>query len=211
LDGKIATRGGESQWITGTESRARAHELRHEYDAILVGAGTALADDPLLTDRSGKPRRKPLSRVLLDESLKIPVNAKLVATNLEAPLIIFAGQNAEPAKLDLLRSSGVEIVCDKSNGRDLPAVLTELGRRSIQSVFVEGGASVAGKLLEAGLVNKVSFFLAPIIIGGRDAPSAIGGAGAERLAYALRLHNVEIVRRGEDIEVTGYPELSDNG
>ncbi len=209
LDGKIATRTGESQWITGPESRARVYELRYEYDAILVGAGTALADDPLLTDRSGKPRRKPLARVLLDENLKIPGNAKLVATAGEAPVIIFAGQKAESAKLDLLRAAGVEVVCDESNGRDLRAVLSELGGRSIQSVLVEGGAGVAGKLLEAGLVNKVSFFLAPIIIGGQDAPGAIGGDGIERLADALKLHNLEIVRRGEDIEVTGYPSKSE--
>ncbi len=170
LDGKIATRIGESQWITSLESRARVHELRYEHDAILVGAGTALPDDPLLTDRSGKPRRRPLVRVLL---------------------------------------AGVDVVCDESNGRDLNAVLSELGRRSIQSVLVEGGAGIAGKLLEAGLVNKVSFFLAPIIIGGQDARGAVGGAGVERLADALKLHNLEIVRRGEDIEVTGYPGKSE--
>jgi diaminohydroxyphosphoribosylaminopyrimidine deaminase/5-amino-6-(5-phosphoribosylamino)uracil reductase len=192
-----------------TSERARVHELRHEYDAILVGAGTAMTDDPLLTDRSGKARRKPLLRVLLDESLKISVKAKLVATVAEAPLIIFAGQKAESGKLDLLRSAEVEVVCDESNGRDFLYILTELGTRSIQSVLVEGGATVAGKLLEAGLVNKVSFFLAPIIIGGREATSAIGGVGAARLADALRLHNVEILLHGEDIEVTGYPQLSE--
>lgn len=209
LDGKIATRTGESQWITGAEARARVHELRHEYDAVLVGAGTATVDDPLLTDRSGKLRSKSLIRVLLDEGLKIEANAKLVTTATEAPLIIFAGKQVETAKLNLLRSSSVEVVCDEANGRDLSSVLTELGSRSIQSVLVEGGATVAGKLLEAGLVNKVSFFLAPIIIGGREAPSAIGGAGAARLVDALRLQNVEIVRRGEDIEVTGYPGKSE--
>jgi diaminohydroxyphosphoribosylaminopyrimidine deaminase/5-amino-6-(5-phosphoribosylamino)uracil reductase len=168
-----------------------------------------MTDDPLLTDRSGKARRKPLLRVLLDESLKISVKAKLVATVAEAPLIIFAGQKAESGKLDLLRSAEVEVVCDESNGRDFLYILTELGTRSIQSVLVEGGATVAGKLLEAGLVNKVSFFLAPIIIGGREATSAIGGVGAARLADALRLHNVEILLHGEDIEVTGYPQLSE--
>ncbi|MDQ1638860.1 MAG: diaminohydroxyphosphoribosylaminopyrimidine deaminase [Pyrinomonadaceae bacterium] len=209
LDGKIATRTGQSQWITGPESRARVHQLRREYDAILVGAGTASVDDPLLTDRSGQSRRAGLIRVLLDEDLKIPANAKLVATAAEFPLIIFAGQKAAAAKLDLLRSSGVEVICDEANGRDLLAVLIELGVRSIQSVLVEGGATIAGKLLEADLVNKVSFFLAPIIIGGCEAPSAIGGAGAERLVDALRLQNIEIVRRGEDIEVTGYPAKSE--
>ncbi len=208
LDGKIATCTGDSQWITGPESRARVHELRHEYDAILVGAGTALADDPLLTDRSGKQRRGPLVRILLDQSLNIPLTAKLVTTTAEAPLIIFAGKDAGASKLDLLRSSGVEVVSDKANGRDLHAVLTELGGRSIQSVLVEGGATVAGKVLEAGLANKVSFFLAPIIIGGRDAPGAIGGAGAGQLVDALKLHDVEIARHGQDIEITGYPGKS---
>jgi diaminohydroxyphosphoribosylaminopyrimidine deaminase/5-amino-6-(5-phosphoribosylamino)uracil reductase len=207
LDGKIATRTGESQWITGAESRSRVQQLRHEYDAIMVGAGTASVDDPLLTDRSGQPRRKGLIRILLDEDLKLPTDAKLVSTTAEAPLLIFAGQKADNAKLEFLRSLGVEVVRDEANGRDLLAVLHELGARSIQSVLVEGGATVAGKLLENGLVNKVSFFLAPIIIGGRDAPSAIGGAGAQRLVDALRLHDVEVVRRGEDIEVTGYPQV----
>ncbi|MEP6742852.1 MAG: bifunctional diaminohydroxyphosphoribosylaminopyrimidine deaminase/5-amino-6-(5-phosphoribosylamino)uracil reductase RibD [bacterium] len=207
LDGKIATRAGESRWITGPESRARVHELRHEYDAILIGAGTALADNPLLTDRSGKSRRMPLARVLLDEHLKIPVDAQLVATAGEAPLLIFAGQQAEKGKVESLRSLAAEVISDKDNGRDLLSVLTELGRRSIQSVLVEGGASVAAKLLEGGLVNKMSFFFAPVIIGGREPPSAIGGQGVERLADALRLRDVEITRRGEDIEVTGYPEL----
>lgn len=207
LDGKIATQTGESQWITGPESRARVQQLRHEYDAILVGAGTASVDDPLLTDRSGQARRNVLIRVLLDEDLKIPAEAKLVTTAAEAPLLIFAGQKADNAKLEFLRSLGVEVVRDQANGRDLMAVLQELGARSIQSVLVEGGATVAGKLLENGLVNKVSFFLAPIIIGGRDAPSAIGGAGAERLVDALRLRNVEVVRHGEDLEVTGYPQF----
>ena len=205
LDGKIATRTGESQWITGPESRARVHELRHEYDAILVGTGTVLVDDPLLTDRSGRQRRRPLARILLDQRLTIPLNAKLVTTTADAPLIIFAGKDAETSKLDLLRSSGVEVLSDKAEGRDLFAVLTELGGRAIQSVLVEGGATVAGNLLEAGVVNKVSFFLAPIIIGGRDAPGAIGGAGAKRLADALELHDIQITRHGQDIEVTGYP------
>lgn len=97
------------------------------------------------------------------------------------------------------------MVRDATNGRDFPGVLAELGRRSLQSVLVEGGASVAGKLLDADLVNKVSFFLAPIIIGGREAPSAIGAQGAETLAEALKLENIEIAQRGNDLEITGYP------
>lgn len=208
LDGKTATRTGDSRWITGEESRKRVHQLRHEYDAILAGAGTVLADDPLLTDRSGKPRRRPLLRVILDEALKISPESKLVRTTHEAPVVIFSGDAVNSSKRELLESSGVEILRSKTIGRDALAVLTELGKRTIQSVLVEGGASVAGKLLDAGLVNKVSLFIAPIIIGGREAPGAIGGQGSETLADALQLEEVEIVQRGRDIEVTGYPRAS---
>ncbi|MGI9068517.1 MAG: bifunctional diaminohydroxyphosphoribosylaminopyrimidine deaminase/5-amino-6-(5-phosphoribosylamino)uracil reductase RibD [Pyrinomonadaceae bacterium] len=211
LDGKIATRTGDSRWITGAESRMRVHELRHEYDAILIGAGTALTDDPLLTDRSGKKRRRPLVRVVLDETLRISPESRLVASAKEAPVLIFAGNSGAVIQGNDLESRRVEVVRDPANGRDFRGVLEELGRRSLQSVLVEGGASVAGKLLDAGLVNKISFFIAPIIIGGREAPSAIGGQGAETLAEAMKLEDVEITQRGRDIEVTGYPSARDEG
>src|SRR5882724_4410008 len=139
LDGKIATRTGDSRWITGPESRARGHELRHEYDAILVGTGTALADDPLLTDRSGKKRRRQLVRVVLDETLKISPDSQLVKTANESPLLIFAGDSAPASKSETLESAGVEVIRDATNGRDLATILEELGQRSLQSVLVEGG------------------------------------------------------------------------
>ena len=213
LDGKIATRTGDSRWITGAESRRRVHELRHAYDAILIGAGTAQTDDPLLTDRSGKKRRRPLVRVVLDEALKLSPESRLVGSAKEAPVVIFAGNSEAALQSTELESGGVEVVRDSAKGRDLLALLEELGSRSLQSVLVEGGASVAGKFLDTGLVNKVSFFLAPIIIGGREAPNAIGGQGAETLAEALQLENVEITQRGRDIEVTGYPaqRMKDEG
>lgn len=211
VDGKIATGTGESRWITGAESRARAHELRHEYDAILVGAGTALADDPLLTDRSGKKRRVPLVRVVLDEALTMSPDSRLVTSAREAPVLIFAGDSAPPSKSEALASSGVEVVRDIASGRDLLRVLDELGKRAVQSVLVEGGANVAGNFLDAGLVNKVSFFIAPLIIGGRDAPTAVGGKGAEALAEAIELQDVEVTHRGRDVEFTGYPKGKDEG
>lgn len=209
LDGKIATRNGDSRWITGEESRARVHELRHEYDAILVGAGTATSDDPLLTDRSRLPRRMPLTRVVLDENLTLSPESQLAATASEAPVVVFAGRsagsNTDAAKKSALESRGVEVVRDSANGRDLLSVLTQLGKRSLQSVLVEGGAGVAGRLLDAGLVDKVTVFIAPLIIGGREAPNAIGGVGAAKIADAIALEDLEVVQRGADFEITAYP------
>jgi diaminohydroxyphosphoribosylaminopyrimidine deaminase/5-amino-6-(5-phosphoribosylamino)uracil reductase len=202
LDGKIATRTGDSRWITGAESRARVHELRHEYDAILIGVGTARADNPLLTDRSEKTRRKPLIRVVLDERLELSPTSALVQTAAESPVLIFSG-NAQSDSF----GGGVEIVRDAANGRDLAVVLAELGKREIQSVLVEGGANVAGKFLDSGLVDKVSFFIAPRIIGGSDAPTAVGGHGVEKLAEGVELLDVEVTQRGRDVEFTGYPRL----
>jgi diaminohydroxyphosphoribosylaminopyrimidine deaminase/5-amino-6-(5-phosphoribosylamino)uracil reductase len=204
LDGKIATRTGDSRWITGTESRAQVHELRHEYDAILIGAGTVRVDDPLLTDRSQKERRRPLVRVVLDEKLEISLESKLVQTANESPVLIFAGNSVSSSASDAM-PRGVDVVRDSANGRELAMILDELGRREIQSVLVEGGANVAGKFLDAGLVNKVSFFIAPKIIGGLDAPTAIGGLGVEKLAEGIELQDVKVTPRGQDVEFTGYP------
>jgi diaminohydroxyphosphoribosylaminopyrimidine deaminase / 5-amino-6-(5-phosphoribosylamino)uracil reductase len=221
LDGKIATRTGDSRWITGERSRARVHELRHDYDAILIGSGTAIADDPLLTDRSGRPRRRPLVRVLLDEILKLSPESQLARTIHEAPVLVFAGSrpeedgemvergDREKTVASLLEARGVEIVRDSTDGRDLLSILNELGSRSIQSVLIEGGAGVAGKFLDAGLVNKITVFIAPMIIGGREAPNAIGGTGAESIADALQLSEVEVIQRDADLEITGYLAASE--
>src|SRR5262245_5819494 len=136
LDGKIATRTGDARWITGPEARARAHELRHDYDAILIGAGTATTDDPLLSDRSGLPRRRPLVRVVLDDAVRLSPTSRLARSSSEAPVIVFG--NASGQDLE-----GVEIV--PAIRGDLQAVLKELAGRSLQSVLVEGGATVAGE------------------------------------------------------------------
>jgi diaminohydroxyphosphoribosylaminopyrimidine deaminase/5-amino-6-(5-phosphoribosylamino)uracil reductase len=198
LDGKIATRTRDSRWITGPESRARAHELRHAYDAILIGAGTAVADDPLLIDRSGLKRRRPLVRVVLDGALRLSSTSQLATTVSEAPVIVFSRCGSTE-----LEAQGVEII-DSYRG-DLREVLQKLGSRWLQSVLVEGGAAIAGEFIDAGLVNKITFFIAPKIVGGIEAPSAVAGKGVELMADALELERVSVFQRGRDIEVTGYP------
>ena len=201
LDGKIATRTGDSRWITGEQARARAHEFRYQSDAIIVGGGTVRADDPLLTDRSGKKRRRPLVRVVIDQCLNLSPDSQLAKTTNESPVTVFTRTDSDASLADALRSRGIEVITHTG----LVSILEKLGRRSLLNVLVEGGAVLAGLLLDAGLVNKVTFFVAPIIIGGHDAPSAIGGAGADKLGDALQLNEVEVERRGRDLEVTGYP------
>lgn len=205
LDGKIATRTGDSRWVAGEESRARVHELRHEYDAILVGAGTAAIDDPLLTDRSGLARRLPLVRIVLDDALNLSAQSQLAGTAAEVPVIVFTTGAADPHKIQQLEAQNIEVV--KSDSRDVLPVLEELGSRSVLSVLVEGGGGVAGNFIDAGLVNKVTFFIAPKIVGGREAPGAVGGVGVEKMVDAIPLEDMEIVLRGPDVEITGYPAV----
>jgi diaminohydroxyphosphoribosylaminopyrimidine deaminase/5-amino-6-(5-phosphoribosylamino)uracil reductase len=202
LDGKIATRTGDSRWITGEEARARVHELRHQSDAIMVGGGTVRADNPLLTDRSAKKRRRPLARVVIDQCLHLTPDSHLARTTAEAPVIVFTRRESPAATIDALKSRNVEVI---SEDPQLVKILEALGEREIQSVLVEGGATLAGLLLDAGLINKVTFFIAPVIIGGKEAPSAIAGAGAEKIPDAVRLERVEMRQHGCDMEVTGYP------
>ncbi len=203
LDGKVATITGDSRWITSEPARARVHEMRHQYDAIMIGGRTARADDPLLTDRSGKKRRRPLVRVVVEQYLRMSPESRLAQTTGTSPVILFAC-DSEPESLGALQSQGVEVVMHES-ALDLQRVMEDLAQRSIQSVLVEGGPSLAGLLLDAGLVNKLTFFVAPLIIGGQDAPSAIGGAGVEKIGDALELKDVEVSQHGRDLEITGYP------
>jgi len=209
LDGRIATRTGDSRWITGEESRKKSHDLRREYDAIMVGANTVTVDNPSLTDRSGKPRRRALVRVILDNSLKISLNSNPVLTARDTPTIVFT-DNQETEKIKDLRDEGVEVVQIAEGGRNLEGILREMAKREIQSVLIEGGMRVAGAFYDAKLIDKISFFIAPIVIGGKDAPAAIGGQGASRLTGAMRLEKVEITRHGEDLEITGYPSKEES-
>ncbi len=202
LDGRISLKDSVSTTLSGTESAARVQDLRHEHDAILVGGNTAFVDNPSLTDRSGKPRRRKLARVILDNRLRIPLESNLVTTARETPTLIVSSSDDE-SKIKRLTESGVEVA--RENARDLDAVLSELRKRDLQSVLVEGGTEVAGAFCDAKLVDKLTFIVAPIVIGGHHAPFAIGGDGANSLENAMRLRDLEIIERGADYEFTGYP------
>lgn len=217
IDGRIATRTGDSKWITGEESRAASQALRHEYDAILVGASTVALDDPFLTDRTGFPRHRKLLRVVLDGSLRVPLSSHVVNSALQFPTLVFTerrkGSRESEKRGDALSAeralerAGVEVVEVSSiEGRlDVEEVLEELGRRQITSLLVEGGSEVAASFLDKSLVDKVTFFYGPKIIGGRNAIPAVGGDGALKLDSAITLDQVQVVRRGPDWEATGYP------
>lgn len=207
LDGKIATSTGDSRWITGEDARLYVQQLRVESDAIMVGIGTVLADDPLLTVRLPGESKKPL-RVILDSSLCLPEDSKLVQTAREVPVIVAAvrGKYQEQKRV-LLEQQGVEVWDFPGvDGRvNLENVLEELGKREVVALLLEGGGTLNSSFLEGGLVDKFILFLAPLIIGGRDAPGAFGGAGYPRLKDALGLGNLGIERIGRDLMVTAYP------
>jgi diaminohydroxyphosphoribosylaminopyrimidine deaminase / 5-amino-6-(5-phosphoribosylamino)uracil reductase len=208
LDGRISLKNSVSTTLSGKKSAKKVQDFRHEHDAILVGGNTAFIDNPNLTDRSGKPRRRKLVRVILDNRLQVPVESALAETAKEIPTIVFSN-STDNEKISVLQSKGVEVV--SQNARELDAVLDELKKREIQSVLVEGGTEIAGAFVDAKLVDKLSLMIAPIIIGGHSAPLAIGGDGALCLTEAMRLQDVEIIKHGEDFEITGYPQAKGDG
>lgn len=205
LDGRISLKNSVSTTLSCDEAQRRVQEIRHEHDAILVGANTAAIDNPSLTDRSGKHRRRPLARIVLDNHLRLPVGSILTTTTDSAPTLVFTSC-FDPELTLPLTDAGVEIIPVEKGARNLPAVLEELKRREIQSVLVEGGTEVAGAFVDGALVDKVTFIVSPLVIGGHDAPVAIGGKGAHDLSSTLKLRDVEILRHGNDFEITGYPQ-----
>lgn len=203
LDGRISLKKSVSTTLSGKESAIRVQNLRHEHDAILVGGNTAFVDNPSLTDRSGKLRRRKLVRVVLDNRLQIPLDSNLVKTSEITPTLVFSN-SSDTTKINKLIDLGVDV--ERIDSRNLTAVLEELKRRELQSVLVEGGTQIAGAFCDAKLVDKICFIFAPIIIGGNSAPLAIGGNGVSSLIDALKLEDVEIIKHGTDVEIIGYPQ-----
>jgi diaminohydroxyphosphoribosylaminopyrimidine deaminase/5-amino-6-(5-phosphoribosylamino)uracil reductase len=207
LDGRIATRAGDARWISGAASRALVHELRAVSDAVLVGIGTVLRDDPQLTAR-GLPAvhrndHQPV-RIVLDSMLRIPPTARVLERD-GTPVVVATTSRSPAEARRTLDARGAEtIIADGPGGRvDLPALLVELGRRGITSLLIEGGETVHGAAFDAGLVDKVLVFVAPIILGG-PAPGPVGGAGVERIAQAWHLAQVSTRQVDHDLVIEGY-------
>jgi diaminohydroxyphosphoribosylaminopyrimidine deaminase/5-amino-6-(5-phosphoribosylamino)uracil reductase len=209
LDGKVATAKGESRWITGPRARQDAHRLRSQVDAVVVGVGTVLKDNPTLTARlSDRPLklapRQPL-RVVLDSRLRTPPRATVCAKQDRAKTLIVTTSHASRSRFRPFERAGVEVVSLSLKNRrvSIPALMTMLGKRGITSVLIEGGSTVNAAALRAKLVNHVVLYLAPTLMGGQDAKAVIGDRSPQRLAQALTLRHVTVRRIGKDLVVEG--------
>lgn len=203
LDGKIASATGNSRWISSVSSRAYTHKLRNQYSGIMVGIGTVIADNPTLTARPGVDPH----RIIVDSSARIPLNANVLnLDDSEAITIIATTTKAIPEKVTALESKGAKVlILPDVNGKvDLHALVDELGKLSIDSVLVEGGSELNFSLLEAGLIDKVISFIAPKIIGGRNAKTPVGGEGIPAMAHAIKLLNPTISMFECDVMIEGF-------
>jgi diaminohydroxyphosphoribosylaminopyrimidine deaminase/5-amino-6-(5-phosphoribosylamino)uracil reductase len=206
LDGKIATATGDSKWITGELSREHVHELRHRLSGIMVGIGTILADDPMLTTRlQGRPSKDPV-RIVIDSSARTPLDAKVLNASSEAGTIIAVTEKADSDKVKALAAKGAEVIVTplREGGVDLNFLMLELGRRKIDSVLLEGGGRVNYAALRSGVVDKVNAFIAPKIVGGETARTPVEGEGIRLMKDAILFSKTEFRRFGDDIMIEGY-------
>jgi diaminohydroxyphosphoribosylaminopyrimidine deaminase/5-amino-6-(5-phosphoribosylamino)uracil reductase len=206
LDGRTATATGDSQWISGPESRGLVHRWRAEADAVAVGIGTVLADDPLLTARPEDPSpdaaaRQPL-RIVFDSTARLPLDSQLARSAADSPVLVLAGAEAPRDRLTALRDAGIEVLpCPGEAAAHVEAALDELGRREITSLMLEGGARLVGSFLDAAEVDELRLFVAPILLGGSGARPLAGGRGAADVSNAVRALAVDWERTGEDLMV----------
>jgi diaminohydroxyphosphoribosylaminopyrimidine deaminase/5-amino-6-(5-phosphoribosylamino)uracil reductase len=209
LDGRIAAAGGDSKWVTGEEARSKAHGLRAEAGAVLVGANTARTDDPMLTARD-LPAPPPLiTRVVLDPHLTMSPESRLASSTEVAPVVVFAEQPALDGRERRLEVRGVEVVAAPTSeeGMDLGFVLEELGGRGIKGLLVEGGGETATRFVREGLADKMTLFYAPKLLGAEGVPM-IGALRATKVAESLQFSVSEVEKVGEDVAVTLYPGAS---
>jgi diaminohydroxyphosphoribosylaminopyrimidine deaminase/5-amino-6-(5-phosphoribosylamino)uracil reductase len=203
LDGKVATRTGDSKWISGEDSRMRSHRWRAERDAVVVGIGTALADDPLLTARVDGEYTQP-RRVVFDSEARLPLDSQLVRSALELPLTVIVSRAAPRLATDALEAAGVAVIV--ATGENEPArirsALDQLGAAGITSILLEGGPHLAGAFLDAGEVDEIRLFLAPVVVGGSHARDPLEGEGAELIAEATRALDLDVERMAEDLLIS---------
>jgi diaminohydroxyphosphoribosylaminopyrimidine deaminase/5-amino-6-(5-phosphoribosylamino)uracil reductase len=202
LDGRTATASGDSRWISGRRSRALVHELRGRMDAVIVGIGTVLADDPQLTARPPGPRCA--ARIVLDGAGRLPLESRLARSAREVPVLVAVTSRAPEDRLSALRAAGCEVLTFPGD-RSVPLVplLEELGRRNMTNVLVEGGGVLQGSFLDAGEVDAVEVYVAPILEGGTHAFSPARGRGVAAMAEALRLEGTEVLTIDEDVLIRG--------
>ncbi len=199
LDGRVATAGGDSKWISSEASRLLAHRWRAESDAVGVGIGTALADDPLLTAREVGTLRQP-ARVVFDSEARLPTSSRLIGSAGEAPVVVIASPAAPQNRVRALSAAGVSVVvCEGEPSDRVRAGLAELGRRDITSLLLEGGPTLAGSFLDAGEIDELRLFVAPIIVGGKLARPLVAGNGAMMLPDAIAAKSMEWERSGDDL------------
>jgi diaminohydroxyphosphoribosylaminopyrimidine deaminase/5-amino-6-(5-phosphoribosylamino)uracil reductase len=202
LDGKIAARDGSSTWITSEASRREVHRIRGDADAILVGAGTVIADDPRLTVRDPAYRGVPPLRVVADATGRVPPEGHVFDGS--APTVVTTTERAPEERREAWRSAGADVVVcgtDSEGGVDLGECLSHLGKRDVQSVLLEGGSTLAERAVRGGHVGRVILFYAPLLLGGTDAPSMLGGRGFATLAEGRRVEIVDVARIGPDVKV----------
>ena len=202
LDGRVASPTGDSRWISTAESRELVHRWRAEADAVAVGIGTALADDPLLTARIEGAGSQPI-RIVFDSGARLPLDSALVSSIDEAPLIVVCAPEAASARRDALERAGAEVVVapGRSDGARLEAALLELGRHEIQDLLVEGGPTLAGALFDAGEIDEVRLFIAPLLVGAAEARAVLEGEGVARIAEGVRPLETRFEPVGEDLLV----------
>ncbi|MFH0812619.1 MAG: bifunctional diaminohydroxyphosphoribosylaminopyrimidine deaminase/5-amino-6-(5-phosphoribosylamino)uracil reductase RibD [Pseudomonadota bacterium] len=205
LDGRIAAVGGDSKWITNEKSREYVHCLRNQVDAVLVGIGTVLKDDPQLTTRLKNRKGKDPIRIVVDSTLKISPKAKVFNPESKAPTIIATTPNAPLKQIKAIEKQGGRVmVIPSQNQIDLNLLMETLGKEDVTSVLVEGGSQINTSALQAGIVDKVLFFYAPRIIGGKNAPLLVVGEGVSKVEDALLLHRIKTRRFGDDVMIEGY-------
>lgn len=203
LDGRTATEGGESRWISGEASRELVHRWRAEADAVAVGIGTVLSDDPMLTAREMEVPRQP-TRVVFDSGARLPLDSRLVRSLAEAPLLVVVAPEAPRERTAALQEAGVEpLAIDGEPAEVVRAALGELGRRGLTSVLLEGGATLAGSFLDAGEVDELRLFVAPIVLGGAGARPLAAGRGAADIGEAARALAMDWERSGDDLLIRG--------